>query len=822
MKRAILIGINEYKYFNALEGCENDARSVDELLRERFGFEQTRLLLNADATRANILGAFDQMVTDTQRDDIALVYYAGHGSQIRDREGDEPSGFDSTLIPVDSARDDAHPEMMREITDDEIFLFLQKLGNKTTTITVIVDACHSGTITRDASAPPGLGRVRGVPADTRAPTTPSPIPEELWPMLRGESGAGMSSGGWLPVRDHYVMLSGCRDAELSGELSLSYDDGTKVNHGALTYYLLQALESVQPGATYRSVFESVAPKVTTFRQGTQHPQMEGRIDRELFGMKEIPPMRYVRVATVANDGNTITVAAGAAMGFTPGTVIALYEAGTVNTEGQTPLAIADVTTVRPLDSSAAVRVEGRTGEISQSTRAVVQSVGLTDPRRTVQVIAAESADVSADAITKMQSAISRSTILRLVETPTLDTLTVRVWPSSVAQNASRWAVTGTDATPVAPLKAISDTATVVNNLEILARQALALALENGDSNSALGRARPTVQLLYRYGKEPFQVATPSAGGLPEFEEAVQIGVRVTNPHSTPVYLSLLDFGLSGKVTPMYPPKGAHEALAAGASVDLLVRDGEQWEFWLPEIYPYVADGPLPVRDDGVETIKLFATSSPANFEFLEEATGVRSAGSVSEIESFFRERVGKVQSAATREGRPVAAAPAPVLEDWTTVLAPFVMRRKGTARMPSNITRLLATERCVVQQSVPVTQPAPGAVAETALTIPSPNAGFGQLLLSVTTDGSVIWQLPEHSESGAIIQRYMVRPAPTGTAVHARAAFVFPLDATGSIAPSTIAALDTLQASSSQARLPQGRLPQAPTSQPLQSLTGRN
>src|SRR4051812_42102491 len=114
MKRAVLIGINTYTFFNNLEGCENDARSFAELLRNQFGFESTQLLLNADATRDNILGAFNQLVSDTQTDDVALVYYAGHGSQMRDREGDEPSGFDSTLIPVDSARDDAHPELMRE------------------------------------------------------------------------------------------------------------------------------------------------------------------------------------------------------------------------------------------------------------------------------------------------------------------------------------------------------------------------------------------------------------------------------------------------------------------------------------------------------------------------------------------------------------------------------------------------------------------------------------------------------------------------------------------------------------------------------------
>jgi len=690
MKRAVLIGINTYTYFNALEGCVNDARSMDELLRTQFGFESTRLLLNTDATRENILGAFDQLVADSQIDDVAVIYYAGHGSQIRDREGDEPSGFDSTLIPIDSSRDAAHPEQMREITDDEIFLFLQKLGNKTKAITVIVDACHSGTITRDGDEWAGLGRVRGVPADTSVIATPSPIPPELWPMLRGDAPTGASPAGWTPVRDHYVMISGSRDTELSGELIANNADGTKSHHGVLTYWLSQALSSAKSGATYRSVHEAVAPNVSTFRQGKQHPQIEGRIDRELFGMKEIPPMRYLRVAGVAADGNSITLAAGAAVGFTVGTVVAVYAAGTVNTEGQTPLALADVTAVRALESTATVRADGRTDKIMLSDRAVVQSVGLTDPRRTVQVVLNKKSGVAADEVARLSRALAASTILRVVEAPELDTLTVCVWPGSAAQNAARWAVTGADTTPAVPLKSIDDVTGVVRNLEILARQGLALALANGDGNSTLGRALPTVELLYRYGQEPFRVATPGSSGLPEFEESAQIGVRIKNNHTAPVYISLLDFGLSGKVTPMYPPKGAAEPLAAGASIDLLVRDGEQWEFWLPEVYPYIADGALPVRDDGIETIKLFATSSPASFEFLEEAEGVRAGDALSSIELFFRERVGVVPVPATREGRPVAAT-APVLEDWTTVVIPFELRRKGTNRLPAMALSTAAT-----------------------------------------------------------------------------------------------------------------------------------
>ncbi len=493
-------------------------------------------------------------------------------------------------------------------------------------------------------------------------------------MLRGDAPTSATPPGWLPVRDHYVMISGSMDTELSGELSLNNTDGTTTHHGVLTYWLLRALGDAQSGTTYRSLYEAAAPAIIAFRQGKQHPQIEGRIDRELFGMTEVPPMRHVRVTSATADGRSIKLAAGAAIGFTVGTVVALYPPDTVNTDGQTPLAIFDVTEVRALDSSAVLRDDGQNSTITPNVRAVVQSVGLADVRRTVQVVVDEKNGIAAEALTRLNNAIAASPILHLVPTPTLDTLNVRVWPAADAQSAPRWAITGLDETPITPLKDIPDVVSVVRNLEILARQGLALSLTNGEGNSALNRARPTLQLLHRYGTEPFRIATPGVSGLPEFVESVQIGLRITNNHTAPIFLSLLDFGLSGTVVPMYPPKGANEPLAAGATVDLLVRAGEEWGFWLSDKYPYAADGTLPVRNEGVETIKLFATSSPASFEFLEEADGVRAGDAISSIEMFFRERVGATPAPATREGRPVSAT-APVLDDWTTVTASFVMRR---------------------------------------------------------------------------------------------------------------------------------------------------
>src|SRR6476660_3505565 len=89
-KRALLIGIDKYPRLNQLEGCVNDVQLMRSILQENFGFppENVTLLADDQATRDAILAGFDTLVDQTGRDDIVVVHYAGHGSQITDREGD--------------------------------------------------------------------------------------------------------------------------------------------------------------------------------------------------------------------------------------------------------------------------------------------------------------------------------------------------------------------------------------------------------------------------------------------------------------------------------------------------------------------------------------------------------------------------------------------------------------------------------------------------------------------------------------------------------------------------------------------------------------
>ena len=150
-RRALLIGIDAYQSVSPLKGPVNDANDVAAFLVERAGFRQQdlRVLLDAEATRDNILAAIEEwLIHGTQPGDNVLLYFSGHGFQQPDADGDETDRLDETLVPVDVRVDEGR--MVRGmITDDEIAALLDRLADRRTY--VVVDACHSGTSTRAVS-----------------------------------------------------------------------------------------------------------------------------------------------------------------------------------------------------------------------------------------------------------------------------------------------------------------------------------------------------------------------------------------------------------------------------------------------------------------------------------------------------------------------------------------------------------------------------------------------------------------------------------------------------------------------------------------------
>jgi len=144
-KRALLVGINKYKpELNAdLRGCVNDVENMRGLLITKFGFEpeNIRVLIDDRATRQAIIKRLQWIIKKSRKGDELVFHYSGHGSQVRDRNGDElKDGLDEILCPHDL-------DWNNPLTDDILARLFKKL-RKGAYLTMICDSCHSGTMTR--------------------------------------------------------------------------------------------------------------------------------------------------------------------------------------------------------------------------------------------------------------------------------------------------------------------------------------------------------------------------------------------------------------------------------------------------------------------------------------------------------------------------------------------------------------------------------------------------------------------------------------------------------------------------------------------------
>ncbi len=677
---ALLVGINQYPNLAPryqLHGCVNDVELMADILQKNFGFPQSHItvLLNGDATRDGILAVLNTLANNVAKDDIVVLVYSGHGSQITDREGDEPDGLDETIVPYDSGR---APHENRDITDDEIYAWLLKVTKQTSYITLLFDCCHSGTISRDLFG----AASRWVEPDTRPviELPSSPVSSEVTRALNGHA-AG--SSGWLPIGQRYVLIAGCKDDESSYEYQSRQEKQT-VTHGTLTYFLCQELVKASAGNSYRDIFERASIQVTS-NQPRQHPQMEGARDRELFGIQDIAPMRFVSVK--ARRDEQVTLVAGAAHGLTIGSQWAIYSQTMKQVSEQTArLGLVEITAVRSVTSEARIIEETQGDAITSGCRAVEHSHSYGELRLAVQLQVPAGYETQR---TEFAELIEKSNLLNKVGVnepadarayiiaPRDKVDTGEPVPQLGTVTKPVWAVVGQDGRLMMPVHAVDEAdvaATLRDNLQKIARYRQALALHNpNDADPLKGKVE---FILKRQAADGSWVeAEPNeASGVIVFEEGDRIGAEIINHYSKPIYVSILDFGLTNKVGLLYPVAGASESLAPGPPIQIGIRQGDEISLYIPETFPFVQDRNDQNPVGGTETFKLFATVYEADFSYLVQE-GVRDAP---QTRGWDKPLLKLLTRAMTGLGQDIkqllGLSPE---ESWTTVERSFFLRRRG-------------------------------------------------------------------------------------------------------------------------------------------------
>jgi hypothetical protein len=275
--RALIVGVEKYRdpRVPATPGCEADARAMEQLIKSVYTFTEVKVLINEEATASNIERWFRSwLIAGTQPVDRVFFYYAGHGSQIADDNGDEPDGKDETLAPYD-----VDPISGANVIRDDLFdEMIGKLSGRRAVL--IFDSCHSGTISRGVPRLKDFARGGGV----RYLPTPEQFAELEAAPSRGVAAAYVVKNGArrdLVVEDEFIeprrfsAMSGTVIISAAGDRQLVYP--LQVNgayRGALSYLLIESLKRNQPNL--RDLAENVRRQIRQLQiagklEGGQQP-----------------------------------------------------------------------------------------------------------------------------------------------------------------------------------------------------------------------------------------------------------------------------------------------------------------------------------------------------------------------------------------------------------------------------------------------------------------------------------------------------------------------------------------------------------------------
>jgi WD40 repeat protein len=202
---AVVVGVSEYKNAGipSLKYADKDAESLANFLRRPEGggydSEHMRVLLNKDATLANVKDALITFLNQAIDIDLVVIYFAGHGAPEPARPKNmylltydsDPNSLGTTAFPMW----DIQTVLARYISAKRVVVF--------------TDACHSGGISVNFAT-------RGL--------------EDSEPNLVNQYIADLSK-----TKEGIVVFT----ASAAGEVSQEFPE---FSHGAFTYYLLEGLE----------------------------------------------------------------------------------------------------------------------------------------------------------------------------------------------------------------------------------------------------------------------------------------------------------------------------------------------------------------------------------------------------------------------------------------------------------------------------------------------------------------------------------------------------------------------------------------------------
>jgi hypothetical protein len=557
-------------------------------------------------TYENMVAAFGLLTERARPGDQVYVHYSGHGGRTPTKFPDlkEASGLDESLVPTDIGNSEA-----RYLRDLELATLLKRMVDKGLIVTLVLDSCHSGGATRGINdiAVRGIEETDTTPLPTESLVASDKELIETWLGSAGSQTRQVKLGsGWLPEPKGYVLLAACRPSESAYEYAF---DG-KERNGALTYWLLDALQLLGPGLSYKMLHDRILAKVhSQFEQQT--PLLQGEYDRVVLGSDRARPVYASSVVKYDPAGPRVLLSAGQAEGVRKGAKFIIYPLGTTDfSKAESRIALAEVTDLGATESWSVVKETYRGGVIEQGAPAVLTGPASVALVRKVRLVRQE----------KLPATINQDAALAAVK----QALAGRGWVEVagnedeaaeyqlVVNEKSEYEIWDRGGKQISnlrpPMKAGAPGAAegVAGRLVHLTKYQATLQLDNCDPMSPLAR-RLVVELAGLQDQyDPADRPKPRPFDDPGSVSTIQVGqwtfLRIRNNAPAVLNVTVLD---------LQPDWGISQVFPQSQNVNFEPLDPQQ-EVMIP-LQAYLPDG----YQEGKDVLKVFATLGASNFRVLE-------------------------------------------------------------------------------------------------------------------------------------------------------------------------------------------------------------
>jgi caspase domain-containing protein len=617
-KWAVLVGIDFYVPVKLrLQGAVNDIEDISALLKQDFAPINITKYVAVDSgdlnqrvpqgpkqlwpTHENVMRQLDHIIQSGSPGDHVFFHYSGHGTlrPTANKNYRLSSRSDAALVFFDEAGVDG----ARYLHGIELAFKFNQMIAKQLKLTVVLDCCHSGGVSR------GKYRFRGIPWNdsissaypfTMAEMESNTIVEEI------PCRDGRTKQFWLLSPEGYSVMAACGPDELAGECSGS--DG-KI-HGTLSYQFTSALGSASKmgkDIDIMHIYRRICAKMHVSTPN-QHPILLGHSMTSFMGdeTSQTTTTAFCEVIKVSSDG-TLLLNVGYAHGVSKGDEYMLQpEPPSRNSATSIPTSVRIViASVTALHSKA--EIAQKIAEKSPHTTIPKVKRGWFGtllkpfrPKARVQLFAAAGEE--------WFNKIHDSSWLQILgaDEPEISLQTFIV--DATDQNQCVILMNGYTCLPYLPLMALEDRNTVgrvVSALEHMAKYANIERLENQSVSSTLESRAFSMEITVT--DDP---TTKMEGNVIQVKDGAEVEFTFSNHIDQTLYYTILNLTPLKRVFNLYPgdrdyfsvpPKGPH----------FHGDDSFQIEMKIPKS---LQDDAESQSDD---VLKLFISTEPTSFNMLE-------------------------------------------------------------------------------------------------------------------------------------------------------------------------------------------------------------